>query len=280
MNPNYYINSKNFQNKKTKIKQNRGDFMSRTARKRTSTEIYHVVFKGVNHEKIFEKESQKRKINLIMKEKLKDYGIEIYAYCIMPSHVHLLIKGDLNEISKFVSRSEMVYAAQYNLSQTRNGHLFQNRFYSECVENERYFWNCINYIHNNPVKAHLCERPAQYNFSSYCDYYEERELSILHEKAIQLRKKKFYCWEDFEKFSLKNEQISWFTGTEEEVKMQKSELILKELRKMADLSVFENSKGRIVRTEKTKELSEKLNMKQIEIVEEIVKYKEEKERVN
>lgn len=252
--------------------------MARTARKRSNSEIYHVVFKGVNHEKIFVDEKQKRKINLIMKEKLKDYSIEIYAYCIMPSHVHLLIKGELKEISKFITRSEIVYAMQYNLNQTRNGHLFQNRYYSQGVENEQYFWNCMNYIHNNPVNAQMVHVPSQYQYSSYLDYYENRELSLLHEKAKKLIKKKFYRWEDFEKFSLKNEQTCWFIDTEEEVKRQKSELVLKELKKMGDLSAFENSKKRIVRTEKTKEMSQKLNMSQIEIVEEVMKFKQEQEK--
>lgn len=247
--------------------------MARIARKKANSGIYHVIFKGVNHEEIFAEDRQKRKIQLIMHEKLQDYTIEIYAYCIMSTHVHLLIKGEMEEIAKFISRSEIVYAMQYNLSQNRNGHLFQNRYHSEAVENENYFWNCLNYIHNNPVKAKIVTTPAEYTFSSFNDYRAERDLCLLHRKAKALLKKKFYRWEDFEKFSLKNEQICWFLDTEEEIRSQKSELVVRELRKMKNLSEFENSKKRIARTEKVRELSEKLNMKQIEIMKEVEKYK-------
>ncbi len=254
--------------------------MARTARKKAASEIYHLVFKGVNHERIFEEESQKRKMNLIMYEKLKDYEIEIYAYCIMPTHVHLLARGDLTEISAYIKRCEIVYAMQYNLNQLRNGHLFQNRFFSEGVEDERYFWNCINYIHNNPVKAEIVKTPSEYTYSSYLDYEKERKLNLIHPKAKKLIKKKFYRWEDFEKFSFKDEQFSWFIGTEEEVKAQKSALVLQELRKMKDLAPFENAKKQVRRTEKVRELSRQLNMKQIEVMDEINRYKSEIEETD
>lgn len=243
--------------------------MSRIARKESATGVYHIVFKGVNHEKIFESDKEKHKIRFIMQEKIREYPLEIYAYCIMSTHMHVMIRGKLADISKFITRCEIVYAMQYNEKKRRNGHLFQNRFFSEAIEEERYFWNCINYIHNNPVKAGIVDAPEKYIWSSYEEYVNK--VQLITEKTLKMVHNRFRTIEDFEKFSLKNEQSSWFVGTEEEVKMQKSELILKKLSEMNNLSVFKNRNGKIRYSKTTRQMSEELRVTQREIINELEK---------
>lgn len=247
--------------------------MPRRARKESTTGLYHIVFRGINHETVFEKDRYKRKMRLILKEKIKDYCLEIYAYCIMPTHMHILIRGDLKDIASFISRSEMVYAKMYNETEHRNGHVFQNRYYSECVENEKYFWNCINYIHNNPVKAQIVDFPSEYLYSSYAEYVGS-EKGLIHEKVKKMLDVKFESIEEFERFSKKNEQDSWFGGTDEEMRTQKSELILKELRKIDRYSGMRNLHGTIKRCDETKKLAERLKVTQNEIIELSVKENE------
>lgn len=251
----------------------RGMRMSRIARKESATGLYHVVFKGVNHERVFETDAEKRKIRLILQEKMKEYSLEIYAYCIMPTHIHLLIHGQLGEISKFLCRCEIVYAMQYNDKKKRNGHLFQNRFFSEAIEDEKYFWNCINYIHNNPVKAEIVDAPEKYEWSSYLEYTDK--IQLITAKTLKMVHKRFRTIEDFEKFSLKNEQTSWFVGTEEEMKMQKSALILKKLSELNSLRAFENRNGKVKYSEATRQMSRELRVTQKEIMNEIEKLKSE-----
>ena len=244
--------------------------MGRIARKESATGVYHIVFKGVNHEKVFESDKEKHKIHFIMQEKIKEYPLEIYAYCIMPTHIHVMIRGKLEDISKFITRCEIVYAMQYNEKKKRNGHLFQNRFFSEAIEDEKYFWNCINYIHNNPVKAGIVDGPEKYHWSSYDEYVDE--IQLITEKTLKMVHKRFRTMEDFEKFSLKNEQSSWFIGTDSEVKMQKSALILKKLLEMDNLSMFKNRNGKIKYSETTKKMSKELRVTQKEIMNEIEKF--------
>ncbi|MGN0141776.1 MAG: REP-associated tyrosine transposase [Roseburia sp.] len=240
--------------------------MPRTSREESSTGIYHIVCKGVNHESIFETDREKRRMRLILERKGTEYELEIYAYCIMSTHFHLLVRGKLCDISSYISRSEIVYAVHYNKKKGRNGHLFQNRFHSECVESERYFWNCINYIHNNPVKAQIVERPEEYGYSSYQEYLE-KNAKVIHRKAIKTCERKFQTIEEFERFTRKNEQNSWFIGTDGEIAQQKNELILRELRKFDSLSVFENTRKKVWYSEYTKKISSDLKVSQIEVIE-------------
>ena len=125
-------------------------------RQQSSTGLYHVFVKGINKEKIFDQTREKAYFKRIIKESLSKYDVEIHAYCIMSNHAHLVIKSDgKQKLSYFMSNILAKYAQYYNYKHNRNGHVFQNRFGSECIESERYYWNCIKYIHMNPVKAFM-----------------------------------------------------------------------------------------------------------------------------
>jgi putative transposase len=69
-----------------------GDHMPRSARKKSSSGIYHIVLRGINKQRIFEDDED----SLYFLEKFKTYkdisGYEIYAYCLMSNHLHLLMK--------------------------------------------------------------------------------------------------------------------------------------------------------------------------------------------
>ena len=69
----------------------------------------------------------------------------------MPNHFHLLIKADLKELASFMAIIIAEFAKYYNQKHNRVGYVFQDRYRSQCVENIGYFWNCLRYIHNNPL---------------------------------------------------------------------------------------------------------------------------------
>lgn len=190
--------------------------MTRQPRRESGTDIYHIMVRGINKERIFEKEKDYRKIFNTLKEQL-DSKIEIYAYCIMPNHLHLLMKIPFELMTVYMHHVEVIYAQYYNLSRERVGHVFQGRFKSECVENEKYFWNCLRYIHNNPVKANLVKAEDVYRWSSEWEYLRGKNV-LLHEKAIKLCAKRKDL---FEQKNYKIEQI--FLDIKEEEEKQKIE---------------------------------------------------------
>ena len=163
--------------------------MPRTARSRSSTDMYHVIARGINKEPIFKQKREKNNFIRLLLKHLKDRDIEIYAYVIMSTHFHILIRVDLKLLSNYLAIVLAEFAEYYNYKHNRNGHVFQDRFKSECVETEQYFWNCMRYIHMNPVNANLVNDPLNYNFSSLKEYETEKSR-IIHPKAIKIYKAK------------------------------------------------------------------------------------------
>lgn len=231
--------------------------MPRKARQISSTGMYHVVIKGVNHEAIFEKDWQKKAIMDLLEKKFEEHEVELYCYCVMSTHLHVLLQGKMKDISKCVREMESIYAVIYNQKMKRNGHLFQGRFYSGVIENENTFWNCVNYIHNNPVKAHIVDDLAKFKYSSYDEFSKENAKRIT-EKSIKLMKARFGDLQEFVAFSNKNEQENWFYGTEEEITQQKYELIILELHKYIDSSKIFTIKKDILKNDCISKIAEKL----------------------
>jgi hypothetical protein len=71
------------------------------------------------------------------------------------------------EIWKIMHRLLLTYAANYNIKYKVTGHLFENRYIGELIEDDRYFLEVSRYIHLNPVKAGMVREPLSYEYSSY-----------------------------------------------------------------------------------------------------------------
>ncbi len=144
--------------------------MSRQARAKSSSGIYHVILRGINKQLLFEcRADYDAFLDLLKKAKAKD-PCSLFAYCLMPNHVHLLIRITDGTPSHFLKRLAGSYALWFNNKYERTGHLFQNRYLSETVENDAYLLTVIRYIHMNPVKAGLCGSMDDYEYSS-CFHY-------------------------------------------------------------------------------------------------------------
>ena len=146
--------------------------MPRRAREKSVTGIYHVMLRGINQQQIFADDEDYTNMQKIIREYKEATGVGIYAYCLMGNHIHLLIKENETEISQFIKRVGTKFVYWYNIKYKRVGHLFQDRFRSEAVENNQQFITVIRYIHQNPLKAGLVRRISEYRFSSYQEYIE------------------------------------------------------------------------------------------------------------
>ncbi len=145
--------------------------MPRKAREISSSGIYHVITRGLNKQLIFHETYDYQQFLIILSRTKEEYNFNLYAYCLMGNHVHLLIKDNNNKISMIMHRICLTYSMWYNKKYNRNGYLFQNRFKSEPVENEQYLLTVFRYIHQNPLKAGMVSWLYSYRWSSYCDYY-------------------------------------------------------------------------------------------------------------
>lgn len=146
--------------------------MPRKPREKSSTGIYHVMLRGINRQTIFEEDSDYQSFLILLVKQKKVSSIEIYGYCLMSNHVHLLIKEGSNGISKPLQQICTAYAMRFNSKYERVGHLFQDRFMSKPVNSVNYFFNALAYIHKNPIEISSDLSYVHYPWSSYREYFE------------------------------------------------------------------------------------------------------------
>lgn len=175
--------------------------MSRVPREYSLTGYYHIMMRGNERKNIFLSDEDRHKfINTLVKKK-EQIGFKLYAFCLMDNHIHLLINDEKQEISLIMKGIATSYAMFFNRKYQRVGHVFQDRFKSESIENERYLLAAIRYIHCNPVKASLVEKPEDYIWSSYRTYIDANleEFTWLDKDNIL----EFFSGsiDEFEKFS-------------------------------------------------------------------------------
>lgn len=143
--------------------------MPRCARVKSESGFYHVIVKGSGGQNLFEGAYDYRAFLELLAKACEKGGVHVIAYCLMSNHVHLLLEdaeGRLGEVMKSVLTG---YAQRFNKLGDRVGHVFQQRFKSQPIEDEGYLLRAIRYIHNNPAKAGICAA-RDYPWSSYHEY--------------------------------------------------------------------------------------------------------------
>lgn len=144
--------------------------MPRQARKRSSIGIYHVMLRSINRQNLFEDNEDRQRFMDTLGYYKAMGGYELYGYCFMDNHVHLLLREVSESISMAIKRISSSFVYWYNQKYNRCGHLFQERYKSEAIESESEFLTVLRYIHQNPVKAGIVKGMEQYPWSSYREY--------------------------------------------------------------------------------------------------------------
>lgn len=150
--------------------------MPRQARKRSKTGIYHIMVRGNNRQIIFEDDEDYLKfLDTIQKIKVK-CKFDLYGYCLMGNHAHLLLREGEESVSMVMQRICSSFVYWYNWKYDRYGHLFQERYKSEVVEDEAYLLTVLRYIHQNPIKAGIKNTIEGYKWSSYQEYIGKQNI--------------------------------------------------------------------------------------------------------
>ncbi|MFN8640192.1 MAG: transposase [Candidatus Binatia bacterium] len=117
--------------------------------------IHHLIARGIERRRIFRTDDDRRSCLTRLDRVLLAGGATLYAWCLMPNHVHLLLRTGRTAVGRLMQQWLGAYAAEFNRRHRRVGHLFQNRFKSIVVEEEPYLLELIRYIHLNPVRARM-----------------------------------------------------------------------------------------------------------------------------
>ena len=119
---------------------------------------------------------------------------EIIAYCLMPTHIHLLLKQlQDNGISQMMGNALNSYSKYFNTKLGRTGPLWQGRFKNILVNSNEQLLHLTRYIHLNPVSAHLVEHSKDWKFSSYGEYVNPKQKNRIcgFEKYIDMNGKEY-----------------------------------------------------------------------------------------
>ncbi len=144
--------------------------MPRIARLKTESGYYHIMKRGNERRNIFTEDDDRRHYLSLLSRQVQKGNIEVLAYCLMDNHVHLLLKDPEEGLIAAMRSIGTAYAVYFNEKYCRSGHLFQNRYKSEPIDDESYLFAALRYIHQNPVKAGMCQSAAAYQWSSDCYY--------------------------------------------------------------------------------------------------------------
>ncbi|MDY6827304.1 MAG: transposase [Bacillota bacterium] len=128
--------------------------------------IYHVTQRGNNHESIFKDVIDKNyylKLLRLYKEKC---DFKLLGYSIMDNHYHLLLKTEATPLNKIMHRIGTKYSRYYNMKNERTGHVFSDRYTAGLIQDEKYLFSALRYIHWNAVRAGICATVSEYPWSS------------------------------------------------------------------------------------------------------------------
>lgn len=151
--------------------------MARKPRVHYEGALYHVMCRGNNKEKVFESSEDKREYLKIIKMYKEKLEFNLYAYCIMDNHAHLLIQIRHTPLSVIMQRIQQVYTQRYNKRYERTGHVFEQRYQAKLCQEDQYLLSLIRYIHKNPKEAKIKEG-IKYNWSSHLEYIGDRERNV------------------------------------------------------------------------------------------------------
>jgi putative transposase len=132
--------------------------------------FYHIYNRGNNHQAIFFDRENYLYFLRLTREHLSLKSVDVVAYCLMPNHYHFLVYLRDKTLSDAMKSLSLAYTKAINKRFNRCGSLFQGRFQSILVSDMSYMVNLARYIHLNPVKAGLVEKPEEWEFSSYSEY--------------------------------------------------------------------------------------------------------------
>lgn len=145
--------------------------MARPLRIEFAGALYHVMSRGNERRRIVQDDTDRTRRLDWLRRTVETYGWRLHAFALMNNHDHLYVETPEPNLSAGMQHLNGSYTSYYNKRHRRNGHLFQGRYKAQLIENEGYYWELSRYIHLNPVRAKLVDRPEQWRWSSYPGYH-------------------------------------------------------------------------------------------------------------
>ncbi|MGD2271949.1 MAG: transposase [Desulfobacterales bacterium] len=159
--------------------------MARALRINYPDAFYHVTSRGNEGKNVFKSHRDREKFVEYLRSSSERYDAVIHAFCLMDNHYHLLVQTPSANLPQIMRHINGSYTTYYNIKRKRSGHLFQGRYKAILVDIDEYAKELSRYIHLNPARANLVERPEKYKWSSYKFYIgQQKAPEWLHRDFI------------------------------------------------------------------------------------------------
>ena len=127
---------------------------------------HHVVHRGNRRQEVYFDDDDKVFYTKLLRLYAARFGVRIWAYCLMPNHVHLVaVPAAPESLAKAVGATQWRYAQWVNRRLRRTGHLWENRYYSSPLD-EQHLWAAVRYVERNPLRAGLVDAAEEFRWSS------------------------------------------------------------------------------------------------------------------
>ena len=143
---------------------------------------HHIIQRGNNRERVFMNFRDYEKYLSFLSKYSEEKKAAVLAYCLMPNHVHLLVRPSEEEaLPKMMQGITLCYSKYFNGENGRTGRLWECRYHSTLIDGDSYLWTVSKYIENNPVRAMIVKRPEGYLYSSAKAHLLGRKDPLLKE---------------------------------------------------------------------------------------------------
>jgi putative transposase len=141
--------------------------------------------RGVRGEPIYLDDQDRKVFVAFLSVAVSRYVWRVSTYCLMDNHFHLVLKTPGANLSAGMQWLKGRYAQWFNWRHGCEGHVFYRRFHSVLVESEWHFLQVVRYVLLNPVRAGLCQRAADWPWSSYETLTSEEQGEVeLHLDSV------------------------------------------------------------------------------------------------
>ena len=147
---------------------------------------HHIVQRGNNKEKVFRDVKDFEKYLSLLSRYSEEKSVSILAYCLMPNHVHLLVRpSEDGGLPKMMQGVALCYTQYLNRKKGRSGRLWECRYHSTLIDGDKYLWAVSKYVENNPVRAGIVKRPEDYVYSSATAHLFGKQDALLQEPLFE-----------------------------------------------------------------------------------------------
>jgi putative transposase len=174
---------------------------------------YHIMNRGLSRRDIFSEDKGRGQFLDLLSDISRLWKIEIYAYCLMDNHYHLLVQTPKGGLSRAMRHLDGIYTQKFNRSHHRDGPLFRGRYKAILIDAEEYFLSVVRYIHQNPVQAGVVSDMDRYRWSSHRGYlYQSERPQWLNTRSVLSRFGRLKEYREFMHSEMEKEVVDFYKG--------------------------------------------------------------------